>query len=94
MLDSNTKIVTEIISAQRSVMGRFASDLAHKVPGIIFDGETVVSVDGDTREVLKNLVNEYANLFGQSSIEVCKDVVTSLRGEVDENILPEELQAG
>lgn len=82
----------KIISAQSEVIGPVAYDLAHNVPGLQFNEQKiVVSVNGDQKNVLSALVKQYSSLFGQSSIEICKDALHSIDPPLDASLLPEEL---
>lgn len=91
MDESQILVITKIINAQEAVMGPFANDLAHRVPGLRFDGEKVSSVEGNFRDVLQKLVKQYSSIFGQSSIEVCKDALSSIDSSFDRNAIPEDL---
>lgn len=91
MDESQILVITKIINAQEAVMGPFANDLAHRVPGLRFDGMRVSGVEGNFRDVLQNLVKQYSSIFGQSSIEVCKDALGSVQLPLDKNSLPLEL---
>ena len=91
MEDSQIQVITKIITAQQAVMGPFANDLAHRVPGLRFDGIRVSGVEGNFRDVLEKLVKQYSGIFGQSSVEVCKDVLSSMDSSFDRNAIPEDL---
>ncbi len=82
----------KIISAQSEVIGPVAYELAQNVPGLQFsDRNVIASVNGDQKHILSALVKQYSNLFGQSSIEICKDAIHSINPPLDESLLPEEL---
>jgi hypothetical protein len=92
--DQHVQVISKIISAQSEVIGPLAYDLAHNVGGLVFDGRDVLaSVNGDYKNVLTDLVKQYSKVFGQSSIEVCKDVVSQMDPPLDKGILPDELMS-
>jgi hypothetical protein len=82
---SQTELIIKIISDQEAIIGPLASDLAHSVVGIEWtDG--VPSIIGDTKRVISELVNVYSNVFGQSSIEVCKDTIETYDSNLSREI--------
>ena len=92
--NSQVKVISKIISAQSEVIGPIAYDLAHNVGGLQFgDRNTISAVSGDYKNVLAELVKQYSQLFGQSSIEICKDALHSVDPPLDKNLLPDELVA-
>ncbi len=93
-MDNNQFLIglAKIISAQSEVIGPVAYDLAQNVPGLQFsDRKIISSVHGDQRNILSALVKQYSSLFGQSSVEICKDAIHSINPPLDESLLPEEL---
>jgi hypothetical protein len=63
-----SQLVAKIISAQEAIVGPVAKEIAGKVTGI----------DNPNKQVLENLVKEYSGLFGQASIETCKDAIKDI----------------
>lgn len=91
MADIYENIAQKIISEQEAIIGPLAVDQARKVPGIVFDsGKSGVMIEGDKKSVLGALVQQYANLFGQTSIEVCKKIVKTF--DITSDQLPTLLQ--
>ena len=65
-----------------------ALEQARKVPGLKVDWPNrAISIEGDEKVILEKLVEQYRHLFGQTSVEVCKDAIKGLR------VSPEELPA-
>jgi len=90
--NQHVQVISKIISAQSEVIGPLAYDLAHNVGGLLFGERNVVAgVNGDYKNVLTELVKQYSQLFGQSSIEICKDALHSVDPPLDKELLPDEL---
>lgn len=87
-----TTLATEIIRSQSMVIGPLAFDQAKQVNGITVDESLTVSITGEGREVLHNLVIQSKGLFGQASVEMCKDAIRELHMEIDPKDLPEILR--
>lgn len=75
------KILREILKRQREIIGPLAITQAKTVKGINISGDEVDIIEGvDQKKVLSNLVIAYSNIFGNVSIEVCKDAVKNISG--------------
>jgi len=70
------KAVVAIINEQKQVLGPVAEDLAKGVGGLAFDDLDHLKITGDPKAVLKNLMNQYEQMFGETSIEVSKRALT------------------
>ncbi len=84
-------VVKSIIEHQQLVMGPLALEQANKVKGIqVSDGDTMqVSVTGsDQSAILTELVKKYEALFGQASVEVCKDAIKEVTPRIPNDQLP------
>ncbi len=79
-----------IIKEQERVVGPLAWSEAEKVSGLIINNNKV-SVTGDGKLVLEKLVIQYQNLFGQASVEVCKDAIKRVLDRVDRSSIPQIL---
>lgn len=89
-----SEIAKRIIKAQERVIGPLAVEQARKVSGLTLDWPNEkVSIDLDSKVVLDNLVKNYEHLFGQASVEVCKDAVKNVIDEVPRDQLPAVLTA-
>jgi hypothetical protein len=88
------QIAIRIIREQELIIGPLAWDEARKVQGILIvdqkKGE--VSMSGDSKQILNNLVAQYAKLFGRASNEVCKEVTQDLIAELPADQVPESLK--
>lgn len=93
MSDTLATLATAIIKEQELVVGPLAWVEANKVSGLTVKDHTISVKDGgEGKKVLESLVKQYGNLFGQASIEVCKDAVKKLLAGVDKKDVPEILQ--
>lgn len=75
------QIAGKIIKEQELVIGPLAWTEAEKVRGLHVVNETsgeVALSNGDPKEVINQLVNQYERLFGQASHEVCREAVAVL----------------
>jgi len=92
-MDIYGQMVERIIKEQEDVIGPIALEQAKKVPGLTVDMEKhEVAFSGDKKEILNKLVENYKHLFGQASVEVCKDAIKSFKGKVPADTLPSQLQ--
>lgn len=89
-----TQISLRIIKEQELVIGPVAWQEAKKVVGFnISDANNEqVTFEGDPKEILNRLVEQYSRLFGQVSREVCKDAVQDLLAELPSNDIPSNLR--
>jgi hypothetical protein len=94
MADTSTysTIATHILKGQFSVVGPLAVDQAKMVSGVTIDTANNVKITGNGKEVLTNLVKQFEKLFGQASVEVCKDAVRESEVTIPSKDLPEILQ--
>jgi hypothetical protein len=88
------QISIRIIKEQELIIGPVAWDEARKVPGlhVVNQQNGEVSFDGDAKEVLNKLVEQYTRLFGKASTQVCKDAVQDLLVELPKDQVPAILQ--
>lgn len=75
-MDVFAEAAQKIIREQEGIIGPVALEQAKKVPGLNVNGK--VSIEGDQKEVLNKLIKQYEQLFGQASVEVCKEAVSGL----------------
>ncbi len=86
-----SNIATKIIEEQEAIIGPVALEQARQVSGlkITWDkNKHDVTIDGDSSEVVNNLVKKYQALFGQTSVEVCKDAVASILSSLPSEKVP------
>ncbi len=81
--------VSLIIKEQQQIIGPLAIDQAKKVPGITVISPQEVQLTGDGKTILTNLVNEYSKIFGQASIQVCKEALAPVIDKLSPNDLPD-----
>lgn len=83
-------IVEKIIKEQEKIIGPIALEQARKVQGLSVDMQKhEIKFEGDRKEILENLVEQYKYLFGQASVEVCREAAKKiLVGVAKENIPP------
>lgn len=84
--------VSRIIKEQQSIIGPVAIDQANKVAGLQVGGCDDVKILGNKKEVLNNLVNQYAKLFGRASVEVCKEAFLPYADKIPSSEVPEILK--
>lgn len=90
MSDIYSDLASRIIKQQEGIIGPLALSEAQKVSGLII-GENGISITGDGKSIVENLVKRYENLFGQTSIEVCKEAVRPLVSGLKHNDIPDIL---
>lgn len=92
MVDTYALMIAHIIKNQQAVIGPIALDQAKKVGGFSIDSSGNVEISGNGKEVIENLVKQYEKLFGQASIEVCKDAVKEVMSQVSLKDIPDILK--
>ena len=91
-MDPITAAISNIIKEQQAIIGPIAFDQAKKVTGLDISGKDV-KIHGDKKEVLGNLVNQYAKLFGKASIEVCKEAFSQYSNKIPSGEIPDILKS-
>lgn len=91
-MDIYSLAISQIIKQQELIIGPLALNQAKGVSGLNIITDENITIKGDGKTVLENLVKQYARLFGQASIEVCKDAVKEINPPVPSNDLPEILR--
>jgi predicted homoserine dehydrogenase-like protein len=90
--DFYVQLAGKIIKEQEAIIGPIALEQAKKVSGLEIVSEGDIKISGNAKEVLDSLVSRYAKLFGQASIEVCKEAVRSTKTVISKDDLPAILQ--
>ncbi len=90
-MDNFTAAINNIIKEQQSIIGPIALDQAKKIAGLEVNG-TDVKISGNKKEVLTNLVNQYAKLFGRASVEVCKEAFEPYSDKISSTDVPDILK--
>ena len=91
-MDPVQQAISRIIKEQQSIIGPIAIDQAKKVQGLEVSSIDDVKVVGNKKEVLARLVGQYANLFGQASVEVCKEAFSPFSDKIPANEIPDILK--
>jgi len=80
--DEYKRLLTEFIHKQMMILGpKIAVDRAQKIPGMsVSDEGIVLSINGNVRMVLKNLVGEYGILAGQIAQKSLDDLLQRFPG--------------
>ncbi len=90
-MDLYAQMAEKIIKAQEGIIGPVAVEQAGKVSGLKVDWtKRDIQFSGSKKDVLEKLVEQYKTLFGQASVEMCKDAIRSL--SVPKTDLPSLLQ--
>jgi len=85
-------ISRKIIKEQEVIIGRLPLNKQEKFDGLEVTNSGNVKITGKAKEVLSDLVKQYEKLFGQTSIEVCKEAVRSVKSQLTKEDLPTILQ--
>lgn len=91
-MDPVAQAISRIIKEQTAIIGPIALDQAKKVSGLDVSSIDNVVIAGNKKEVLENLVNQYAKLFGKASIEVCKEAFASFSDKIPVGDVPDILK--
>jgi hypothetical protein len=92
-MDVYEQIVVKIVSNQEAIIGPVAIERAAQVPHLQLDWKNrAASIDGNETQTIDKLVEVYKELFGQISVEVCKEAVSSLMTQLSPDQLPETLK--
>lgn len=91
MSEIHDTLAMSIIKQQEAIIGPIAWSEARKVSGLNFDSNGKLMISGDGKQVLEQLVKRYENLFGQTSIEVCKQAAKSFILTVNKEEIPQIL---
>lgn len=87
-MDTYSDIALAIIKEQEKVIGPVAVSQAEQVSGLSVDWNAKkVVISQDPKTVINHLVAQYKTLFGQISVEVCKEAV----GRLQQGMSPEQL---
>lgn len=92
-MDIFARIAEKIIREQEGIIGPVALEQARKVHGLKIDWpKHVIVLEGNKKEIIEKLVEQYEYLFGQASVEVCKDAVKDLLPKMPQDQRPQFLQ--
>lgn len=86
-------IVKSIIGSQENIIGPLALQYAQRVGGLTVDWDTkTVTITGQPSVVIDALVGQYQNLFGQISVEVCKEAASRYLSQLPPADIPSSLR--
>ena len=92
-MDIYGQVVEKIIIEQEKIIGPIALEQARKVPGLTVDLQKHdIQFQGRGKDILEKLVEQYRILFGQASVEICKDAVRGISSEMKPDALPASLK--
>lgn len=92
-IDQATTIARSIISHQEMIIGPLAQAQAKKIDGIHVSVDGSVTIESkNIIRLLENLVGSYQHIFGQASVEACKDAVKETQLPLSPSDLPEILR--
>ena len=87
------EMVMRIIQEQELIIGSVAWTEAAKIEGLQVDVRNkAVTIETETKQVIEHLVEQYARLFGEASLEVCRDAVRPLLPDLAEGDVPDILR--
>ena len=92
-MDPYAQAISRIIKEQQAIIGPMAVEQAKKVNGLQISSVDDVKITGNRKDVLNNLVNQYATLFGQASIEVCIEAFSSVSSKIPASDVPYALKS-
>lgn len=86
-------IIKSIIVQQSQIIGPMAVSEANKVSGlqVSIDLQSI-TVNGNSKEILISLVRQYERLFGQASVEACKDSIKEILPKISAGDIPDFLR--
>lgn len=91
-MDIYAELVKKIIGEQERIIGPVAMEQARKVPGLVINPDSYeISLNGNKKEILQNLVRQYEKLFGLTSIEVCREAVKGIVAKAPQDQVPQLL---
>jgi hypothetical protein len=87
------EVAENIIRHQESIIGPIAVERATNVNGLKLDW-TSKKLDfvGDPKSIIAELVDQYKTLFGQISVEVCKEAAAPFISGLSQDDIPAVLQ--
>jgi len=88
-MDIFIKLAKKIIEEQETIIGPVAWEQANKVSGLMANiEEHSVTIEGDKKNTINELVKQYAGLFGQTSIDICRQAVHDLISQLPKDQIP------
>lgn len=92
-MDTFAQAISNIIKEQQQIIGPVAMDQAKKVSGLKMGANSSeVSIEGNKKDVLNNLIKQYSQLFGKTSIEICKEAFEPFSDKIPVGDIPDILK--
>jgi hypothetical protein len=91
-MDVYEQVAEKIIKEQENIIGPLAVEQAKRVAGLEVGSDSHVKFKGDKVTTLNSLVKQYRQLFGQTSVEVCKDAAQALLSKLPPAEVPSLLK--
>lgn len=92
-MDPVAQVASKIIKEQQAIIGPIALDQAKKVSGMAVTSADDVKITGNKKEALSNLVKQFEKLFGQASVQVCKDAFAPFADKIPAADVPDMLKS-
>ena len=87
------QMAVRIIQSQEAILSEEAVNEARKVPALLIDwNEKKITILGDKKKAIEQLVEHYRDNFGQPGIEVCKEAVRNILNKLPEDGIPSLLR--
>ena len=86
-------VAKSIIEAQENIIGPIAVERASQVKGLLLDWKSkTVTITKEPLSVIDELVGQYRELFGEISVEVCREAAVHTVGSGLLDELPASLR--
>ena len=90
-MDVYERAAEKIIKEQEGIIGPLALEQARRVKGLEID-DHIVKFTGDKVRALESLVEQYRQLFGQTSVEVCREAARGFMSKLPPQEIPSLLR--
>jgi len=92
-MDVYEQAAEKIIREQETIIGPIALEQARQVEGLKVNPQShQVSFSGNKVDALDRLVAQYRKLFGQTSVEVCKEAAHTILAKLPPQEVPSLLK--
>ena len=87
------KLIIRIITEQENIIGPLAVEQAEKVDGLKINWiSKEITINGDEKKIIENLVSRYEKIFGRTSVEICREIVHTMSDSIPKEDIPSSLQ--
>jgi len=92
-MDIYAQIAEKIIAQQETIIGPVAIEQAKRVSDLKVNWDKhEVSITGNESAAIDKLVDQYKELFGKISVEVCKEAASKLMSQLPADKQPSSLK--